>query len=205
MCGVKKGTRPWKIWRRCHCPGKRHIRPPARFCEEIGLDGNPNVDVKWCTCCPLAALELIWQLQPKSQRRCYGKWLASGRYGTSNTGDVVEMAIEWMVSQGACDPEDRYDTNSGRKSLAAWTRHLNVPYEESVQIHGDLWEVWHDAYEQAVLKSRYEIRNQSTLPRIATRAIQRFVNFLGRGTTVKSTLSQTDVSLLPQKTFSRSS
>ena len=192
LCGVKKNTRPWKVWRRCHCPGKCHVRPPQDFHEVIGKDGNPTVAVKWCTCCPLAALELIWQLQQPNELRCYGKWLPSGRYGSSNTGNVAEMAIDWMVAQDVCDPDSRFDTNSGRKSLARWTSHLHVPYEESVHIHGDLWDVWHDAYELAVNKSKYKFRNQSLDPKIATRALLRFVNFLGRGKKLKVNLSMTD-------------
>ena len=194
LCDSKRNTRPWKVWRRCHCPGNQHIRPPSNFCKLVGKDGNPTVPIKWCTCCPLAALELIWQFQTKPEqgnKRCYGKWLPSGRYGTSNTGDVAEMAINWMVSQGACSEEDRYDTNSGRKSLARWCEALRIPYPESFHIHGDLFDVWAQHYEQDV--SRYQSfkrREQSTNPKTATIALKKFANFLGRGKKVKVKLSQ---------------
>ena len=194
LSGAKKNTRSWKIWRRCHCPGGKHIRPPSDFCKEINKEGNPKVEVKWNTTCPLAALELIWQLQRKpseGHRRCYGKWLPSGRYGTSNTGDVAEMAIDWMIAQGACSEEDCYDTNAGRKSLARWCETLRIPYPESFHIHGDLYEVWAQNYETEVVKTpNFKRRTQSTDPKIATIALRKFANFLGRGKKVKVQLSK---------------
>jgi len=194
LCGNKKNTRPWKVWRPCHCPGGQHIRPPVNFRKSIGKDGNPLVDIKWCTCCPLAAMELVWQFQKKpseGSKRCYGKWLPSGRYGTSNTGPVAEMAIDWMVSQGACSEETRYDTNSGRKSLAEWCEALHIPYPESFHLHGDLFDVWAQHYEQDVEKKfNFKRRNQSTNPKVATVALKKFANFLGRGKKVKVRLTQ---------------
>ena len=103
LAGVKKNTRPWKVYRRCHCPGGKHIQPPTDFCKEIGKDGNPKVEVKWNTTCPLAALQLIWQLQGTEStgpKRCYGRWLDSGRYGTSNTGDIAERDPQCV--RGGC-------------------------------------------------------------------------------------------------------
>ena len=194
LAGVKKNTRPWKVYRRCHCPGGKHIHPPSGFCKEINAEGNPEVEVKWNTTCPLAALQLIWQLQGTNKsgpKRCYGKWLPSGRYGTSNTGDVVEMAIDWMIAQGACTEEDCYDTNSGRKSLARWCAKLNIPYTESFHIHADLYEVWAENYEHEVEKPHnFKRRLQSTDPAIATAALMKFANFLGRGKKLKVKLSK---------------
>ena len=136
LCGVKKGNRGWKIWRVCFCPAGRHIRPPTDFWLEIDKKGMPTVPVKWCTVCPCACLEFLWQLQ--TDPRCYAKWLpASGRFGSRNVRNVAVAAIDWFVAQGACPAESRYSTNAGRKSLAGWCGHLNVPYHESFQIHGD--------------------------------------------------------------------
>ena len=193
--GVKKNTRPWKVYRRCHCPGGKHIQPPSDFCKEIGDNGNPKVEVKWNTTCPLAALQLIWQFQGTKKsgpKRCYGRWLESGRYGTSNTGDIAEMAVDWMIAQGACTEEDCYDTNSGRKSLAKWCAHLNIPYTESFHIHADLYGVWAENYEQEVEKpaGNFKKRDQSNDPKVATAALMKFANFLGRGKKVKVKLSK---------------
>ena len=85
-------------------------------------------------------------------------------------------------------PAHLFDRNSGRKSLARWTRHLMIPYAHSFQIHGDLWEVWHKNYENEVPKSHYSIRTQSTDPVKATVALRKFANFLGRGRPVKPKL-----------------
>ena len=136
LCGTKKGNRPWKIWRVCFCPGGRHIRPPADFWLQVGPSGNPDVEVKWCTVCPLACVEFLWQFQEAP--RSYAKWLpASGRFGAKNVANVTGSAIDWLVNQGACPKESRYSTNAGRKSLAAWTGLLKIDYRESFQIHGD--------------------------------------------------------------------
>ena len=101
------------------------------------------------------------------------------------------MAIAWMVSQGACLEENQYDTNSGRKSLARWCEALNVPYPESFHIHGDLYEVWSQHYETDVSKyANFKRRNQSTDPKVATVALKKFANYLGRGKKVKVRLSK---------------
>ena len=193
LCGAKKGTRPWRIWRVCHCPGKHHVRPPKRFYTEIQSDGNPRCAVKWCTVCPLACLELIFTLQEPvlndNQLRCYPKWLTrQGRFGKSNVKDIAAAAVDWFVHQGVVRPENRFNRNAGRKSLARWTRLLMIPYAESFQCHGDLWEVWHKNYETEVPMSGYSIREQSTDPVTATVALRKFANFLGRGKKLKPKL-----------------
>ena len=101
------------------------------------------------------------------------------------------MAIDWMVSQGACSEEHRYDTNSGRKSLARWCEAIRVPYPESFHVHGDLYEVWSQHYEQDVSRyANFKRRNQSTDPKVASYALKRFASFLGRGRKVKVKLSR---------------
>ena len=193
LCGVKKGTRPWRVWRRCHCPGGQHIRPPRNFYTTIRKDGNPKYEVKWVTNCPVACVEFIFSLQyPPAPKRCYPNWLASGRMGLRNISDVPNAAIEWFVRQNAVQPENRFCRNSGRKSCARWTHHLKIPYAESFQMHGDLWEVWFKNYAADLPKSEYSIRSQSTDPEIATLALRKFANFLGRGKVVKPRLPQND-------------
>ena len=175
LCGVKKGTRPWKVWMVCHCKGKQHVRPPANFHKTIDKFGNPLGEISFSTVCPLACLEVVWQLQDQAgvDRRCYGKWLGSGRFGTSNYGDVVGMAAEWFKSKGVCSEATKYDSNSGRKSLGRWTCLLNIPYEESFQLHGDLWVVWSEAYETEVPKTSFTGRKQSKDPEVACKALRR--------------------------------
>ena len=193
LCGAKKGTREWRAWMVCHCKGTKHTRPPPTFYEEIDMAGNPDEPekVNWCTECPLACMELMWQCQNQAgvPQRCYVKWNAgSGNFGVKNINDVADLAIRWMLHQGACGEATRYDTNAGRKSLGKWTRNLNVPYEESFQLHGDLWEVWHKSYEQAVPKSKYEVRTQSTDADYACCALRKLANWFGRGKKVRPKL-----------------
>ena len=141
LAGVKKGNRPWKIWRVCFCPGKRHVRPPTDFFVEIKKDGSPRCSVKWCTVCPVACMEFLWQFQAKP--RSYAKWLpASGRFGDKNAANPSGDAIDWLIKQGVCTEENRYSSNAGRKSLAKWCGLLKVPYRESFQIHGDQSNSW---------------------------------------------------------------
>ena len=195
LCGNKKNTRPWRVWTVCLCDAKRHVRPPADFYLKIDVEGNPKVAVEWHTTCPLAALEVLWQLQSGPTQggpRRYGKWLDSGRFGTSNVNDVVAFAIDWFVAQGVCPEDVRFDTNAGRKSLGRWTERLKVPYDDSVEIHGDLWEVWHDSYESSVPKSSYPTRTQSTNPDKACRALRKFANFCGFGKRLKPKLSRSE-------------
>ena len=176
------------------CKGKKHKRPPAGFCDEIDGEGNPEDESKvtWTTECPLSCLEVMWQCQAQAgvPLRCYAKWNdGAGNFGMKNVNDVTALAIGWLQHQGACTEDNLYDTNAGRKSLGKWTRHLEIPYRESFQLHGDLWEVWHDSYEVAVPKSKYDVRKQSTEPDVACVALRKFANWLGRGVKVKLKLT----------------
>ena len=141
--------------------------------------------------CPLALLELIWQLQDSVRvpRRRYGKWLDTGRFGVSNHGDVVKHAIDWFETTGVCAADTRYDTNAGRKALGVWTSHLRIKYEVSFQLHGDLWCVWSKHYETTVPKSDFNTRKQSTVPAVACLGLRRFGNWCGFGRKVKRKLT----------------
>ena len=139
LAGVKKGTRPWSIWTVCFCKGKKHQSPPDYFCAKILKSGNPRdpSEVNWCTTCPLACLQFLWQLQDEPRR--YGKWLSkSGRFGSSNINDPVKAAIDWFEHQGVTSPSGRYDHNCGRKCFARWTRHLSLEYPHIFEVVGDL-------------------------------------------------------------------
>ena len=191
LCGNKKGSRPWKVWTVCFCKGSKHRRPPADFYKEIDEEGNPVDEIPFSTVCPLAALEVIWQLQDAADvpRRRYGKWLGSGHFGVSNYGDVVEHAIDWFVAKGTCTEETRYSSNAGRKCLGSWTGYLRIEYELSFEIHGDLWEVWSKHYETTMLKSNFKRRTQSTTPKVACLALRRLANYFGYNKKVKRKLT----------------
>ena len=194
LCGTKKGTRPWRIWRVCRCPGKHHIRPPATFFAEIRKDGNPRCEVKWDPLCPVAAVEFIFSLQDSDTKGCYRKWLSSGRMSTSpknNIADVRKVAVDWLMSQGATSEENRYDLHAGRKCLARLCSHLEIDYPQSFQIHADLPDTWAGAYEKGVIfKTETKIRTQSQDPWIATEALRMISTFLGRGKRMKRKLKR---------------
>ena len=198
LTGIKKGTRPWWVWRVCMCPGNRHVRPPPDFHAEIDADGDPKCKkIVWCSTCPLAAVEIIWQLQLEEDesKRCYPKWLPksmkrAGRLGRSNEHDIAKLANRWMhEAQGL---PIYYDHNAGRKSLARWCGHLLVPYCESVHIHGDLHQVWGRNYQEDVPKSVYSIRNQSREPEKACKALRRLAKWFGTGLPYEVKQSKTD-------------
>lgn len=193
LCGAKKGTRPWALWTVCHCKGKRHRGPPVDFCLQIGKDGNPREadKVDWTTSCPLACLQLLWQMQETPRR--YGKWLKSGKFGKSNIRDPVNCAVDWFVSQGVCTNDTRFDHNAGRKCVARYTRRLSLEYPPIFQMVGDLQEVWRKNYDSELPQSDYKVRQQSTNPKVATYALRLFVKaILKRGRSLKPVLNQTD-------------
>ena len=197
LTGMKKGTRPWWCWRVCMCPGNRHVRPPADYHVEIDDNCDPKCKkVAWCSTCPLACTELIWQLQYEEDegKRMYPKWLPKskkrrGRFGTSNINEVSKYAEAWLEHAQKVGKFDHY---SGRKSLANWVSHLQVPYAESVHIHGDLHQVWGRNYQEDIPTSVYSIRNQSREPEKACKALRKFAKWCNRGLPYKQKLKQTD-------------
>ena len=93
LCGVKAGTRPWKIYTACFCKGKKHQCPPEGFNYEIQTDGNPidPEDVNWTTSCPLSCLQLIWSLQENPRRYGNGCLQAGLAPVTSRTLSKLEL------------------------------------------------------------------------------------------------------------------
>ena len=107
----------------------------------MGDDGKQTRPVQFDPCCPLAAVEFVFQFQHMEDvpKRLYPRFLekSSGgpaRLGDRNIGSPSQAAVDFMVVQGL----PKFDTNSGRKALARWCKKLNVPYPLSVHIHGDL-------------------------------------------------------------------
>ena len=190
LAGTKKGTRPWWCYRVCLCPGQKHISPPEGFGHHINKRGNPTVQVRWNTACPIACLEFYTSLLDPKEYRCYPKWLDSGRFGKKSIGDPVERALWWFEAQGELPVEGRFSTNAGRYALARWCEKLNISYAESFEIHGDLYTTWASHYEDYVPKDEHKRRTQSSNPDTATKALGRFANWLGRGKRVKPRLSR---------------
>ena len=173
----KRGTRPWQVFRVCTCKGTHKVIPDGQL--YLRKDGNPGKRPTWNTCCPVAAMQLVRANQMETEEwRIYPKWTKAGIFGKKNVGDVSQLANEWLKHQGQTTEEgELFDHNSGRKSLARWLEHLNVPYRESVHIHGDLECVWRHSYQDRLDVSHYRTREQSTNPDLACKALRRLVKF----------------------------
>ena len=117
--------------------------------------------------------------------RCYPRWDERGFWAHNNVANPVEMALWWFEAQGE-KPYDggRFSSNAGRKSLARWCHHLNVPYVESFEIHGDLQDTWLKYYQKSLKNDRLSRqRNQSRQPEPCLTALRRFAKYCGRGST----------------------
>ena len=77
LAGNKKGTRPWWGFRVCLCPGQHHISPPKNFGKSIDKRGNPTVEVRWNTACPVACWEFYTSMMDPRDFRCYPKFCKS--------------------------------------------------------------------------------------------------------------------------------
>ena len=124
-----------------------------------------------------------YQQDEDVRKRCYPNFIpkskkGKARYGEKTIGDPSKAAVQFMQAQGL----PKFDTNSGRKALARWCKKLNVPYELSVHIHGDLPTTWNDNYESgAVSTTKIAIRKQSRDPEVATAALRIFADWIERG------------------------
>ena len=179
---AKRGTREWKAWRVCLCPGGVHVPVPEDVQYDPSLLENPT----WCVECPVNAEDLVLRCQynaPCGELKIYRKVSKNKKkltYFTGNSeGDIVAVAMDWMRVQGV---NKHFDRNAGRSSLAAWCRHLHVPYSQSFEYHGDLPDTWAEHYERNMVYEReFTRRTQSTHPPVALAGLRKFACFLKRG------------------------
>ena len=169
----KRGTREWRVYTVCLCPGGKHKCVPDNFF--FNQQGNPFEAPTWTTTCPLAAMEILRKQQQTEEWAPYPQWYAKkGGYGR-NIGDVPKAANEFLNIQGILE---EFDRNSGRKSLARWLDKLTISYNDSLHIHGDLEEVWRGKYQDKLHKSSYRCREQSKEADEATKAIRTFARWV---------------------------
>ena len=120
-------------------------------------------------------MEFLRIVQGRETWKPYAKWYPKQLAYGQNHGDVATLANKWLEVQGI--PGGPFSRNSGRKSLSRWCDHLNVGYEESVHIHGDLECCWRGSYQRKLSKSGLRCRDQSAEP-IALKALRRFASWL---------------------------
>ena len=174
-----RGTREWWCYRVCTCEGLTHKSPTKRQMR-VNKEGYPLKAPTWCTECPINAMIFVKHHQRTQEWRVYPKWTAKGVYGKQNYGDVQGLANDWLRVQGQeADEEGRgFDKNCGRKALARWLEHLQIPYRESVNIHGDLEDVWRHAYQGHLNKSNYRVREQARDPDVASTSLRLLAKWL---------------------------
>ena len=166
-------TRSWKVYRVCFCKHRKHRAPPAVI--ELDREGNPAGTPTWNTCCPLAMMEFIKNLQETDNWKPFVKFNDSGEVSKQNYGDVPLLANQWLHHQVS---QPLFDQNSGRKALARWLEELNIPYEVGFQIHGDLPSTWRSSYQPSIPRSNFPDRRQSGDPDEATKALRLFAKWL---------------------------
>ena len=77
--------------------------------------------------------------------------------------------------------------------MGRWTRYLGIDYPGSFPIHGDLPDVWHDSYDDAIpCSKRYSFRSQPRDPNVACAALRKMARFLGAGRKLKVKLCPKD-------------
>ena len=175
----KSGKRPWNAWRICLCPNADHQSLPDDFF--LNSKGNPLLPLpdRICTTCPVFAGEVFKKYQA-NKLRCYRVWQKKGGWGKGNYGSVNNLARKWFVYQGVMTWDDPYDGNSGRKALAGWLAHLDIVYEQSVHITGDLPDIWRKHYQPRMPPSSANIREQAMDRQLATAALLSLREYFGR-------------------------
>ena len=195
--------RPWKAYRVCLCPGGKHKSPPKDWgrWENLDVHGNP-IETPWTTTCPLACFEIIRDRLPADDRRTYPEWLPkSYRYGARNVKwyNIIDLAKRWIGVQGGNPDNLVFDRNAGRKSLGKLCDEYGIRYEESVEIHGDLYNTWCQYYQTRLRKREIDVpRTQSTNPEIATAPLRRIIRAWGRGKLVREDPKHFDLQTLGQ-------
>ena len=184
--GNDKEEREWKLYRTCFCPNGKHNHLPEDWQKHLDKKGNPAGPLPWCTTCPLNAFQCIRDLLPEDDYRTYPKWDENrGKFHkTHNEGEdiVHELFQKWLNVQGANPDGVEFDSNCGRKALAKWCAHFDVPYEDSFQIHGDHWTTWRRSYQNKLKRAPdFKIRTQSINPDDCIRAHRTFARRIGRG------------------------
>ena len=184
----KKGIRPWKNYRVCLCPGGVHKPVPKDWIDNTDSAMNP-LKPTWCTTCPLNQFQVIQEGTPSSDNRTYVRWAHTLRRFSrdSYSEDALKVLINTWITQQGGNPDDlKFDSNGGRKSLAAMCSEYKIPYHKSFEQTGDLWQTWKTYYQTDLKKDPcFTRRTQSPNPEVASAALRMIARGFGRGRTVR--------------------
>ena len=182
--GIKE-DREWLVCRGCLCEKGKHVKLPENWMDYLDSDWNP-VNPPWCTTCPITMFEVIQALLPEEEKgRLYCKWLpAQNRFAKRCLGfqSMIPLARKWLDIQGANPDRLVFCKNSGRKSCGKWCALLNIKYEHSVAVHGDLWSTWSKFYQTNLRRDPgYENREQPGNLDEKMFALRQLARYFGRG------------------------
>ena len=177
--------RDWLVCRVCLCENGVHKGLPDNLLDCLDEDWNP-VNPTWCTFCPLNMVEVVQRLLPEDEKgRTYCRWIhRQKRFAVPCLGHdgLIPLARRWMDMQGGNPDGLTFCSNSGRKSCGKWCQLLQIPYEESMPIHGDLWSTW-SKYYQLNLKRDPGFKDRDQPPNLDEKviALRKLAAYFGRG------------------------
>ena len=173
---------PWKLYTVCFCPGGVHVSPDKSDHLKLDNHGNPRVNFKWHSTCPLASFEYQEQFAAAKGHR-YAKINSYGNgFQTVNESDPTAVAIQWLSTQGIGHPEVSFSHNSGRKTLARLLSHCEIDYPTGFEVHADRHSVWQKDYQPDCMDvAGFTRRTQHTDPDVCCAALRRIANKFGLG------------------------
>ena len=183
-----QGTRPWKAYVPCFCPGGKHCGPPETFYETIIDEEQPS----WCTSCPISCAQVIqFTLGEEDPRilpalcKSSGKFVKFGGKEYKNIGAkaLFPLLQRFLDLMGGNPDGLKFDTNMGRKALGKLFEVVQVPYQIGFEVHGELFENWRAYQEQIENDKNFTRRTQSKSPDVCLKALRRVVRWFGRGET----------------------
>ena len=185
-----KGSRDWRVYRVCMCPGGKHQGPRPDFIEWV-LDGK---DPDWVTTCPLTCFQVIRaHLADDDDPRIYPNLTPKGMFSGFGGKEWKSMGWKtmfpflrrWLDIQDGNPDSLVYDSNMGRHALGKVCDVADISYPESFEITGDKFTNWRH-YQERVLNDRnFKRRTQSPDIKVVLKALRKIARWMGRGPTVR--------------------
>ena len=179
-----RGSRPWKVYRQCLCPGGRHRNLPADWADHAFGDTKPT----WCTTCPLTCYQVIRASLADDDYRLYPRYIGPGYDNSENgigRGPTFILMRRFLDIQGGNPDDVVYDKNMGRKSLGKLCDTVGISYPQSFEIHGDLWKNWKQYQDRCINDRGFQRRVQSADADTCLKALRKLARWFGRGREVR--------------------